>query len=227
MNETARTMETRFVQDFDQVVLRDHFGGSELRITQGSSESLTIEANRDILPRIHSKVIEGKLILRVGGKWLERFNDMLSTSHSRPRIIYRLMVKELHGLEIFGAALIQASDLKSNVLAIKLRGAAKIHIQSLNVESLKLFSEGAGEIGIEGQANKQYVKVGGVGSYDGGRLKSKNVHIELRGTGRIVVQVEEELHLRVNGLGTIKYYGNPRVMKHDSGLGSIIHHAGV
>ena len=47
--------ETRDVADFDRVVVRDY---GELIITQGSEESLTIEADEEILRKIEAQVTD-------------------------------------------------------------------------------------------------------------------------------------------------------------------------
>ncbi len=223
MNETKRTITTRPVSNFDQVTLRDYVGGSELWISQGNSESLAVEAQEDILTRISTDVMENKLIIRVKGSLLDKFNDMLSTCFSCPRVIYRLVVKELRHLEICGAALTHVSELRSEELSVRFRGAGEMNIQSLNALSLKLFQDGAGMIELQGQVTEQHVNVRGVGIYDGAKLKSENAYVELMGTGRIIVQVSEYLDIRANGLGSVAYYGKPKVRKQISGLGSITH----
>ena len=70
--------ESRAVQGFDQVVLT---GSGELAITQGCAESLTIEAEDNILPLLRSDVSSGRLTL--GGK------DNASFSATQP-IRYKL-----------------------------------------------------------------------------------------------------------------------------------------
>ncbi len=223
MKETKRTITTRPVYDFDQVTLRDYVGGSELWISQGNSESLSIEAPEDVLTRISTDVMGSKLIIRVKGSLLDKFNDMLSISFSFPRVIYQLVVKELRHLEICGAAFTHVSELRSEELSVRFRGAGEMNIQSLDAISLELFHDGAGMIELQGQVTEQHVNVRGVGSYDGTKLKSENAYVELRGTGRIVIQVSEYLDIRASGLGRVEYYGKPKVRKQISGLGSITH----
>jgi len=83
--------ESRTVQGFDQVVLT---GSGELTITQGGAESLTIEAEDNILPLLRSDVSGGRLTL--GGK------DNAGFSATQP-IRYKLAVKNLHAVSVSGS----------------------------------------------------------------------------------------------------------------------------
>lgn len=112
--------ETREVSGFDQVALT---GFGELVITQGEEESLTIEAPQDILSKIETEVKDGKLIIGISRSWLDWLGDVLDAGFSGKRIRYNVTLKQLTGLEVLGAARVKVANIKTDRLALALRGA--------------------------------------------------------------------------------------------------------
>jgi hypothetical protein len=210
--------ESREVSNFDRVLLRDY---GELVITQGEEESLTIETDRDILPRIKTEVIEGKLIIKIDGTWLEKLGHALSTSVTRHAIKYNLTVKKLTGLEITGAVSVKASSIDTDRLALTLRGAGQVNIETLSAEVLEADVPGAGAINIGGRVREQRITMSGTASYNAPRLESKRASVDLRGAGQATVWAVEELDVAIRGIGSVQYYGTPIVKKSVSGIGAV------
>ena len=210
--------ESREVSNFDRVFLRDY---GELVITQGEEESLTIKTDRDILPKIKTEVREGRLVIKIGGHWLDKLGHALSTSLTRQWIKYNLTVKKLTGLEIAGAVRVNASDIETDRLALKLSGAGQINIKALSAEVLEVDSPGAGAINISGKVEEQRVVISGAGSYKAPKLESRRASVDLRGAGQATVWAVEDLDVAIRGLGSVEYYGTPAVKKSISGLGSV------
>ena len=90
MITTELVLEERDVKDFYRVRWT---GYGELVIQQGDRESLTIETDPDLLPKIVSEVEYGKLELGRGGTWRDQLNFAFETSLTRKPIYYRLTVR--------------------------------------------------------------------------------------------------------------------------------------
>jgi hypothetical protein len=60
-----------------------------------------------------------------------------------------------------------------------------------------------------------------MGNFDLAGLQANKALVELSGVGDVIVRVEAELQATVSGLGSVKYYGNPRVEENVTGGGSV------
>jgi len=210
--------QKRDVRDFHRVVMQEW---GELDITQGAEEALTVEADADMLDRIFSEVKNGELTLRVGRDWMERLQMGLHTSLTRPRIRYSLVVKNLSGLGMSGYGQATADALSTSTLALTLSGAGELKVRSLAAESLQVELSGGGSVTVAGQSRQQSVLLSGVGRYDGGQLQSQAARVDIRGAGSATVWATGNLDVRLSGVGSVEYYGNPVVRKSATGLGSI------
>ncbi len=210
--------EKREVSNFNQISLR---GYGELFITQGEQESLTVQADEDELPNIKTDVVDGKLRINIITDWVEKISSFFSKGFYSQRIRFDLTVKELTNLDIIGAARVNVKGLQGEEFAVRLGGAADITIESLKTERLKAELPGAGLLKIAGKTIDQSVIVSGAGAYEAPHLESQSATIQLTGLGKATVWVVEELEATLIGLGSIEYYGNPKITKSVQGLGSV------
>ncbi len=218
MSNSDLVTESREVSNFDRVVLRDY---GELVITQGEQESLTVEADRDILPRIKTGVRDGTLVISIGGDWLDKVSDVITTSLTRKRIKYSLIAKKLTSLEVYGAARIDVSNIETDRLRLRLTGAGQVRIESLTAESLEVDLPGMGKIDVMGQVTEQRITMSGAGEYSAPKLESKKSRVDIRGAGKATVWAVDDLDVTIQGLGSVEYYGTPTVRRSVSGLGSV------
>ena len=202
--------ETREVSDFDRVVLA---GFGQLIITQGDQESLEIEAQQDMLGRIETKVEGGQLTIGFKRSWMDWIDDVLTVGLSGKPVRYNLTVKRLSNLLIMGAARVQITGLKTEQLAVDLRGTGEIRLASLDAERLDVRLPGAGAVRAAGRATEQTITINGATTYDAGELKSQRVKVTLHGLGSATVWAVEELDVTIRGVGEVSYYGSPTVRK--------------
>jgi hypothetical protein len=210
--------EARDVTNFDRIVMR---GYGDLRITQGEQESLTIEADEEILPHIKTEVQEGELRIDVVDDWAERIFKIFSQGLDSQRIIYNLSIKRLVSLKITGAARARSQRLQSSELAIEIGGAVELEIGSLEATRLQVKLPGAGRIKLAGKVTQQELSLSGAGAYQAKALESQTAHVRLDGAGKATVWVTGDLEASINGLGTVEYYGSPSVRQSVHGLGTI------
>lgn len=183
------TSESRDVSGFEEVELR---GVGNLSIQQGDSESLTVEAEEDILPKIRTKVKNNRLI--IGPKR----NTTINTTES---IDYELTVKDLTALEVSGSGDVEAEGVSTGELAVTMNGA--------------------GDVEISGEADSQDVEISGSGDYQAQDLESREANIDVGGTGSAVVNVSDELDAEVGGAGSVEYIRDPTVTQDVSGTGEV------
>lgn len=212
-----RKTEERAVSGFDRVILKDI---GEVIITQGEGESLRIEAEEEVLPRIQTEVIDGRLVIGIKGDWLRRLSvgfGQLSSGMIR----FYLQVRQVSGLEVLGAGNIRAEQLDAPVLAVNLSGAGSIEISGLRSGEVKVNLSGAGKVELEGSAVSQEVELSGTGSYQALKLETKRARVHVSGVGGAAVNVSDELEARISGLGGVQYKGEPRLQTSITGLGRL------
>lgn len=203
--------EQRNVEGFNGISFS---GIGNLIIDQGDKESLKIEAEDNVLPRIKTKVDDKVLKIDYAWNW-----PWFSFRPQKP-INFYITVRDINQINLSGLGLIKSSGLKSNQLKIGISGAGKTEL-SVDVQKLTLEISGAGDSVIFGKTDTQNVEVSGAGKYDGKALESKEADIEISGAGNAIVRVSDKLNAEVSGGGNVSYIGNPQVSQKISGAGKI------
>ena len=181
--------ESRDVSGFDEVELR---GAGNLIIEQTGSESLTVEAEEDVLPKLTTEVVNDRLIIG-----LKPGTDIRTTAP----INYRLTVEALDALEVSGSGDVEAEGIKTDRLAVTIGGAG-------NVEA-------------GGEADEQEIDISGSGSYRAEDLESREATVNVAGAGSAIVNASEKLDANVSGVGSVEYVDDPTVEQEVSGAGRV------
>jgi len=210
--------ESREIHNVEKVILR---GYGELIINQGEVENLEIETDEEFMDHVKTKVQDGVLRIDVVGDWLDRITTLFARGYESQRIIYYLTVKDLKELYVSGAAKVNMEALITAELTLRLNGAADIEINLLNVGRLYVKLPGAGNIKLGGSAERQEVSVSGAGAYSARKLESKSARVDITGVGKAIVSAVDDLEITVSGLGSVEYYGNPRVKQSVTGFGNV------
>ncbi len=200
--------EERDVSDFHKVHLS---GVGNLIITQGEEESLTIEADDNIVPIIETDVSGDEL--NIGFKRGYTFNPS-------NKIKFYLTVVDLDEISLSGAGNIDCEGFETEVLQFDVSGAGDLDFD-LDAERVEVVVSGAGNIIMSGKVDSQEIEIDGAGKYDGEDLESRECVITVSGAGSATVNVSELLDVEINGVGNVYYTGSPSVKQDISGLGKI------
>ena len=182
-------VEPRDVSGFDEVELS---GIGNLSIRQTGTESLSVEAEEDVLPKIRTEVVNNRLIIG------PEPNTSIRTTEP---IDYDLTVEDLQALTLSGSGNIDARDISTDMLRIDISGS--------------------GDIAASGRADAQKISISGSGTYRAEDLESDRVEIDVEGAGSAVVNVSDALDARVTGTGSVEYVGDPAVEQDVSGAGRV------
>jgi hypothetical protein len=213
--------QTRNVSGFDQISLHAQ-RHNELIIKQGEQESLTIEAPRDILKRIETRVSQGRLTISLKGSLQDKLRDTIGTSITKPTIRYRVTVKTLTRLEVASSGRFGIGRMETERLAIVFKGAGEVLIGALKAKWLEVDFPGAGRIEVAGQVSEQTITLSGAGEYDAPRLSSQKAKVTINGVGKAAVWAEEALDVTIRGAGRVSYYGSPRISQSITAVGKLI-----
>ncbi len=179
--------ESREVSGFDQV---DLSGSGRVLIAVTGTESLTIEAEDNILPFLTTEVRNGRLEL--GAKQ--------SISPTR-EIVYTITVVSLEAVAVSGSGSVTATGVDADGFDVEISGSGTVIPGGVS-ESLD-------------------VSISGSGGFEGEGLVSATGTVSVSGTGNAVVNVTEDLDVRLTSSGNVEYLGDPGVSVSRSGSGDI------
>ncbi len=202
--------EQRPVSGFNAVVLT---GTGDLRIETGNPESLKIEADDNIIPKIRSDIEGGKL--RIG---FERGYSV----RARVPIRYLLVVKDLKEVGLSGSGTVSTAALRADDMDVHLSGSGEIRFDELSATKLVAHISGSGDIKIPGTVESQEIHISGSGDYDAQDLQSRTASVSISGSGGSKLWVTEALSASISGSGDVEYYGEPKLTKSVSGSGELI-----
>jgi hypothetical protein len=167
-------------------------GPADVIIHQDGTESLSVEAEDNLLPLLESSV---------RGRQLALGPAQGVVLHPTRTIRYTITTRQLTGLRMNGAGSIRADGVRSELLQITLNGGARAE--------------------LEGTATRQDLMIAGAANYRADRLTTREATVEINGAGTVVLNVSDRLDATINGAGTVEYVGSPRVTQSINGLGTV------
>jgi hypothetical protein len=205
--ETVR--ENRPVGGIDSIVVR--VPGST-RVEQGARESLAIEADKDVLPKLTTEVRNGVLYIEA--------NQSFKT---RDPIRFRITVTHLSAVTSEGGGEVTLGRFELPHLDLKLSGSGTVMLDSITGKQVTAALAGSGSIVIQnGAVDSQLVSIAGAGAYSAPGLVSRDASVDISGSGTVLVNARETLSAGIGGSGMIRYRGSPVVTPRISGAGFIM-----
>ena len=186
-------------------------GHLELRI--GNTESVTIEADDNLLPLLETVVEGGTLKIRPHKR-------NLSLQSKSIRIV--VQARSIERLSLGGSGSIDADPLRARKLDVDLGGSGSINLKGVESEVLAVSLGGSGDLkAAQGTIGKLTVSIGGSGDVDLGRVQTNSASVTIAGSGEATVWPRNELSATIAGSGDVNYYGDPQVSKSTVGSGGV------
>jgi hypothetical protein len=180
--------ETRDVSGFSEIVV----GGSGVVMVEVTgTESVTIEAEDNIMPLLETDVSNGRLVL-----------DATRSISPTVDIVYTITAADLEGLEVSGSAEVDATGVDAGDFSVDISGSGDVAAAGTLDRLLSL-------------------SISGSGAFDGESLTAPQGTVDISGSGNAVVNVTETLDVSVSGSGNVEYIGSPDVDEDISGSGNI------
>lgn len=201
--------ETRQVSNFDRI---EFSSSGDVIVTQGASESLSIETDDNVMKHVKAVVENGTLKLGI-----EAGTNIISTS----RLIFHVGVDDLSGLTLSGSGSVESDRLDINHLDITVSGSGKVHIADLVTGDVKVDLSSSGEINLNGSAAVQAITISGSGKYLAGDVCSETVNVNVSNSGDATVCATKTLDSNISGSGSVNYYGQPKINSSRSGSGNL------
>jgi hypothetical protein len=203
--------ETRKVSGFDDVSV-DY--PASVFISQGSTESVKVEADDDVLPGLKTEVSNNELRI-----FYKRDGEKRVTPTKT--VVITITVKDLEAVNFSSAGDLTIEGIKSDDLDINLSGAGEIDLKDVTLNGLSVNLSGAGSMSASGTADDMSLNISGFGDFKAKELQSKTANVNISGAGSATVWAEDELDATISGAGSVNYYGSPSVTKNVNGVGSI------
>jgi hypothetical protein len=220
----------------------------DIYITEGSSNSITVKADENLLPIISTVVSNGVLEISNSRSYqnaevlevhltMENIDKLSSTgsgdiycegvSGNNVQILLNgsgdfngdFNIKNLQ-LKLNGSGDADVSGVRG-ALQIYISGSGDVEAESLQLESCVIKIMGSGDIKLKGSAAKLTVKQTGSGDVNAYNLKAVDVTISNSGSGDIVIHAIDNLDVSLQGSGDVSYSGSPRVNIESHGSGEV------
>lgn len=195
----------------------DNFTGFEMAISgniyikQGNTQSVTIEAQQNIIDNIVTTVSDKN--------WKIKF-DQNVRNHDGIKIW--ITIPTLTKAYVSGSGDIvgetKFTGLGNLTTGISGSGNVRLEVEAKDIDG-KI--SGSGNVKLSGSANALNIGISGSGDFYADALKTQNGTIKVSGSGNCTVDASESLNVQVSGSGDVKYKGRPKVSAKVSGSGDV------
>ncbi|WP_319480118.1 head GIN domain-containing protein [uncultured Draconibacterium sp.] len=196
------------IDNFSAIYLE---GSYKVFLSQGNKSSLTVKTpDDDVLDELD----------------VENRGDELRVVVDRDFINYErihlyITFKNLDEIKVQGGLNLNTDGyLDLNDLYVHVEGGAKIDLE-VKAEDIELVGEGGVLVQLSGVAESLDVKLSGAGHVDAEDLRVNDASFKIEGVGTGSVHAVETLYAKIEGVGKVRYTGNPKVTRDIEGLGSV------
>ncbi|MES2267355.1 MAG: head GIN domain-containing protein [Bacteroidota bacterium] len=191
-------------------------GSYDVFITQGSSESVKVDAPSNIIDKIITEVQGGvlKIYTKEGTSW--------NWNTGNKKMIVYVSIKDVNAVSLAGSGDVVFKDgLRATSLKIKLTGSGDIS-GKVDVKNLESSIGGSGDITLSGRADNSVVSVVGSGDFTGQNLVTTNTQVKVAGSGDARVNANDKIDASLVGSGDVHYTGSAKnISSSKAGSGSV------
>jgi hypothetical protein len=209
-------IEDRHLTGFHAV---DVGGSFDVYITQGSSESVKVEAPEEIIDRIITEVDNGVLKIYNKNDRNFHFGDLFG---NHKKIVVYVAAKDLNAIAVSGSGDVYFKEgIRANSLRLKVSGSGDMYGR-VEVKTLESGISGSGDVKLAGRAENSAVSVSGSGDFEARGLATVNTIVHVSGSGDASINASNSVSASVSGSGDVRYTGGARnVSASKSGSGDV------
>jgi hypothetical protein len=209
-----RKTETRNVTSFNAVSAQ---GAMNVQISYGTSNTVTVEADENLLPYIETIVENGKLLIRSKDK---------VNLKTRSKMTVTISMTKINSLQLSGSGNINGEGAFANdgKTTMSVSGSGNLALSFDKFQDLDLAISGSVNIDLKGNGtNSIDAHISGSGNIDCSNINSSNVDAKISGSGNVKVYAENSIDAMINGSGNVFYKGNAtKINSHVSGSGKVV-----
>ena len=181
-------------------------GVYELKLSQGSTESVKIEADENLqeLFQVHNE--GSKLVIE-----MEKLKNTNLKTKNKMRVY--VTFKNLKDLELSTVGNVSSDkQLSFSDLEFRNKSVGNVDLE-LTANKISVENKAVGDVKLSGKAQDAVFTNKGVGSFKAGDFVVQTVNIENKGIGSAEVNAEKELKVSDNMMGKVKNKGNAPMRK--------------
>lgn len=174
-------------------------------ITQSDVISVTAEGDEERLNHLIVRMDGDRLIFDVDKRLKKRFGRTPGklTIHISTPTLTEIDSRGVGDLNIEGTFI-------TPELFILSKGVGNLTANNLESEFMKIQSDGVGNTQVGGKANRVEINSKGVGNVSAQNLTARETKVVSKGIGNVTCHASEALTLDVDGVGNVRYYGDPK-----------------
>jgi hypothetical protein len=172
----------------------------ELKLLQGSKESVKIEADENLQGLFEVRNEDNKLVIRMN---TQEYTSVKTKNKVRVYVTFSSL-KDVD-LNTIGNVSSDA-QLRFDNLQLKNRNVGNVDL-SLTANKVDISNSSVGSIELRGKAGDAVVKNTGLGSLKAGGFVVQTMNIENSGMGTAEVNATRELKVKDNAMGTVRNRG--------------------
>jgi hypothetical protein len=210
-NGVAKT-ETREISGYTSLACG---GPIKVEIEYGTSNTIQLEGDENILPYIETYVKDGELTIKVK-----------EHTSVKPQVPLRVHVSmtTINGIAQSGSGAIKGKGnfTSTQATSVAVSGSGEIDLNFNKFSGMSIQMSGSGSVKLEGELNNDLdVAQSGSGNIDCEHVPSQNVTARISGSGNLRVNAAKSLDAQISGSGHIYYTGNASVSTKVSGSGRV------
>jgi carbon monoxide dehydrogenase subunit G len=205
--------EVRTVPEFQAIALA---GAMDLRVSQGTPQSVTVQADDNLLPLLETVVEDGKQGTTLFVRWKKGQNV-----YARGKVLVTVVTPKLSALSAAGSGNMKVESFTTPALQLAISGAGDVKLDGLSTDELGVRISGSGDVRGSGKATRMKVSIAGSGDVRLTALRADDVQISIAGSGDAEVFADKTLDVRIAGSGDVTYTGNAALKSSVAGSGSV------
>ncbi len=209
----AQAVKECEVSSFNEVKFE---GSAKWILIPSSEEKVVIESkNEDVIPYIDVDTKGGVLSINTTDK--QKNITKLFKS-----VTIKVFFKSISSVSLSGTGSVNTEkQFNNSELTATLSGSGNMYLD-ISCGTFRGNMFGTGSLSAKGTADKGIVKVEGVGGFDGYELVTANMNVTVSGVGGAKVNATKTLTATLNGVGSIRYKGDPGTKNFNTnGVGAI------
>lgn len=202
--------EERPIESFSAIEVG---GVLNVYLEQGDTESLTIEADENLLDIIETENRGNTLVVRL--------KKGIELKKAEEKNVY-ITLRSIDKLDIGGVVNVKTTTpIAVEQLDLNIGGVSSTDLE-LRCERLEAKADMVGSLVLRGKVQEANIKNGGVGSLDALDLVVDRLKIKNSGVGSAKVYAQDEISINSSGIGSVRYKGDAEVKElSTSGIGKV------
>jgi hypothetical protein len=189
---------------------------ADVIIVDGDKQKITLRGREDLIEDIE------KRSTLTNDTWHVRNKNFCPIDRSDLTIT--ITIPNLRELHIDGNGRIESESRLTNIaqnIDLSIDGSGKMEILFDKAKSLSAYIDGSGDMDLNGEVENLDIEIDGNGDIRAEGISAQNCNARIDGSGDVIVDVEEDLYVVINGSGTVCYKSNPNIVKKIDGSGRV------